>query len=93
MICYTEGQKIMEYLFWCLPFKRTHRKVVIFSTVNSKLSLEIIKRVELFHGIEIFVVLTMRTLHLPIMSWGKRPDELVVNTTLFERMLKQCGGI
>ena len=70
-----------------------HRKPIVITAVNSQLSLEIIELIELMRSIEVFVVLAMGTFNLTIMSGREGSDELVADTTLFERSLKQCGEI
>ena len=42
-------------------------------------------------SIKVFVIFTMRTLDLAVMSWCVWANKLVLNATLFEARLKQCG--
>ena len=84
------GKEGAQNLFWRLPTKRTHRKGVILSAVNSQLLFEIIEGIELMRGIKVFVIFAVRALNLTIVSRSEGTNELVLYTTLFERTLKQC---
>ena len=41
--------------------------------------------------IKIFIILSMGTFHLPIVSWSVYFYELMMNTELSEFVLKDCG--
>ena len=43
-------------------------------------------------SIEVFIIFSVRTLHLAVMTRCVRFDELVSYPTLFEASLKQCGS-
>ena len=90
MICYTETQKIKESRFRRIPVKRPHREVVVFTEMNSKLSLEIIKRIKGMGSVEVFVILTVRAFYLTVMAWSERTDQLMFNLKLLKRTLKEC---
>ena len=57
--------------------------------MNGKLSLKIIKRVELVSGIEIFVVFAAGTLYFTVVTRGEGTNQFVCNLSLFERALKE----
>ena len=63
--------------------------MIVLSAVNSKLLFEIKKRVKFMRSIEIFVIFTVRTLYLAIVTWGERPDELVPNAEFCQLLLEQ----
>ena len=56
------------------PVKRTHRKVIVFSAVNSKLLFKVVKRIKSVSGIKIFVIFTVATLDLAVVprAWALR---------------------
>ena len=89
MICYTEAQKIKESSFRRIPVKRPHREVVIFTEMNSKLSLEITKRIKGMGSVEVFVILTVRAFHLTVMAWSERTDQLMSNIVLLKCLFKE----
>ena len=57
--------------------------------MNSKLVPEVIQRKERMRTIESLLVLTMRTLNLPIMPWCIWPYQFVLNPHLSCCVLKQ----
>ncbi len=75
--------------FWGLPVEWSHRKVVIVSLSDGELFLEVSKTIELVASIEFLVVLSVTAFYLAIMPWRVRPDQLMPNTELFQRFLKQ----
>ena len=50
---------------------------------------EVIKGVELPHGIELFVILSVTTLNLAVVPGGKRPDQLMLDSQLLQCAFKQ----
>lgn len=52
--------------------------------MNSKLLLEIKKRIESMRSIEIFIIFTVRTLDFAIVSGCKRLNELVANAKFLQ---------
>ena len=58
--------------------------MIILSAVNSKLLLEIKKRIESMRSIEIFIIFTVRTLDFAIVSGCKRLNELVANAKFLQ---------
>ena len=89
MISYTEEEKINESIFRRDPVKRTHRKIVVFAKMDSKLGLEIVKRVELVSSVKVFVVFAVRTLYFTVMARSEGTNQFVCNLSLFERALKE----
>ena len=63
--------------------------MIVLSVVNSKLFLEIVKRIECMRGIEIFVIFSVRTLYLAIVPWRERSNELVPDAEFFQLLLKE----
>ena len=53
---------------------------------------KILKRIKSVSGVKIFVIFSVGTLYLAVMSWRVGFDELVSYPTLFEARLKQCGS-
>ena len=90
MICYKKKKKIKESRFRRIPVKRPHREVVVFTEMNSKLSLEIIERIKGMCSVEVFVILTVRAFHLTVMAWSERTDQLMSNIVLLECLFKEC---
>ena len=82
----------MENGFRGEPIKRKHRKVIVTAVMHRKLSFEIVKRIEFVSRIKVFVVFAMGTFDLAVVPRCKRTNQLVVNATLFEGALKQCGA-
>ena len=56
------------------PVEGAHGKTIVLFIPNRKLSLEVIKGIELVRGIEVFVVLAVAPLDLPVVSGGEDPD-------------------
>lgn len=63
--------------------------MIVFSTVNSKLLFEIMKRIKFMRSIEVFVIFAMGAFHLSIMPWRKWLNELVPDTEFFQFLLEQ----
>ena len=56
--------------------------------------MEVLKGIEFVRGVEVFIVLTVATLDLAVVSRGKDLDSLVPNTKFCQRALEQrrsCG--
>ena len=56
---------------------RTHRKRIVPTKMNGKLLFEIFKGIKFLSSIKIFVILSMRSFHLTVMSWGKRANKFM----------------
>ena len=61
--------------------------------MDSKLFLEILKRVKAVAGIKTLLVFSMATLNLSVMTWRVGTDQLVANTQLVSSELKKGGNI
>ena len=64
------------------PVEGTHGKMIVSAFTDSELLFEIIKGIEAVRGIEFFVVLAVRSLHLAIVPRRIRANEFVTNAKL-----------
>ena len=62
---------------------RAHRKGVVAAQVNGELGFKIFKGIELVCGVEVFVVFSMRTFHLPEMVARDTPNLRIAERTEF----------
>ena len=85
------NRKRSEDLLGRAPAKRTHREIVVFPLPKSKLYLEVLERIELVRGIEIFVVLAVAALNLAVVARGEDPDKLVLDAEIVKGLLKERG--
>lgn len=67
-------------------------EIIVFSAVNSKLLFKIFKQIKYMQSIKIFVIFSVRTFNLAIVTGSVWLNELVPYPTLFEASLKQCGS-
>mgnify|MGYP007106089911 CR=1 FL=1 len=63
--------------------------MIVLSAVNSKLLLEIKKRIKFMRRIEVFIIFAVRTLDFAIVPRCKRLNELVANAKFLQFHLKQ----
>ena len=70
------------------PVEGAHGKTIVLFIPNRKLSLEVIKGIELVRGIEVFVVLAVAPLDLPVVSGSEDPDSFMSNTEFLQRSLE-----
>ena len=70
------------------PAEGTHREVVVFALPDNKLLLVVFKGIELVRGIEVFVVLAVAPLDLPVVSGSEDPDSFMSNTEFLQRSLE-----
>ena len=63
--------------------------MVVRSVPTGELSLVILEGVKRMGGIEVFVVLAVTALHLAVVPGRVGPDELVTDTQLDQRRLKE----
>ena len=66
------------------PAQRSNRKAIVLSAVNSKLPLEVRKRIKFMRSIEVFVIFTVRTLDFAIVPGCKGLNELVANAKFLQ---------
>ena len=76
-------------LFRRTPVKRSHRKIIVLTLANSQLFSEIIKGIELMRSIKFFIIFSVTTFNLTIMTWSKRTDEFMSDPQLLECNLKE----
>ena len=57
--------------------------MIVGTLPNSQLLLKILERVKVMRGIEFFIVFTVASLNLSVVSWGIRLNEFVADTKLF----------
>lgn len=62
--------------------KRTNRKMIVFSTVNSSFPFEIIKRIKRMCGIKIFAIFAVRTFNFAAVLLCVRADAFMLYVTL-----------
>lgn len=86
---FAKANESFDIIRGSLPVKRTHRKVIVISVMNSKLLFKIIKRIKPMKSIEIFIIFSVRTLNLAIMTRSIRRNELMLNTIFFKRVFKK----
>ena len=67
--------------------------IVIPAVIHFQLLCEILKGIKRVGGIEAFVVLTVASFHLPIMSGSKRPYDLVPDAVPLQMNLEHRGLI
>ena len=70
------------------PVEGAHGKTIVLFIPNRKLSLEVIKGIELVRGIEVFVVLAVAPLDLPVVSGSEDPYSFMSNTEFLQRSLE-----
>ena len=70
------------------PVEGAHGKTIVLFIPNRKLSLEVIKGIELVRGIEVFVVLAVAPLDLPVVSGSEDSDSFMSNTEFLQRSLE-----
>ena len=83
------GKRIKD-LFRRAPVERTHGEVVVFELPDSKLRPEVLERIKLVRRVEILIILAMAALDLSVMPRREDFNELMSDTELFERFLKEC---
>ena len=66
-------------LFRRTPVKRSHRKIIVLTLANSQLFSEIIKGIELMRSIKFFIIFSVTTFNLTIMSGCSWSNQLVLN--------------
>ena len=71
------------------PVKRSHREAVGAAVVNSELLGKVVQRIKTMAGVKAFLILTMTTLHLAVVSRRVRTNELMSNAQLGSSGLKQ----
>ena len=70
------------------PVEGAHGKTIVLFIPNRKLSLEVIKGIDLVRGIEVFVVLAVAPLDLPVVSGSEDPYSFMSNTEFLQRSLE-----
>lgn len=86
MTCYKKEKKNKTCFGDCQCKRRIGKALPL---ANRRLTLKIRKRIERVRGIELFVIFSVATLYLPIVSGSKRPDSFMLNRKLFQSFLKQ----
>ena len=76
-----------------MPVKWTHRKMVVSTFTDSELFFEIVEGIEAVRSIEFFVVLSMRTLDLAIVTRRANTNQLVPDAKLTKRFFKKRFSI
>ena len=71
------------------PVKRSHREVVGAAVMDSELLGEVIEGVETVIGVKAFLVLSMASFHLAVVTRRVRTDQLMTDTKLSNSFLKQ----
>ena len=73
------------------PVKRSHREVVGAAVMDSELLGEVIEGVETVIGVKAFLVLSMASFHLAVVTRRVRTDQLMImtDTKLSNSFLKQ----
>ena len=92
-ICYTVPEKIIQSIPRGFPTQRSHGESVVFTAVDLELFLEILKRIKGMIGIEILVILTMRTFDFTVMPWRERTYLLMTDPISGQPFLKHCEGL
>ena len=69
--------------------KRAHRHIVRAAEIDSKLSSEIIQRVERMAGIETLLIFSVAALNLAVMSGRVGTDQLVADTEFLRSLLEK----
>ena len=69
--------------------ERTYREMVVDSVPAGKLNLEVLKRIKLMCGVEIFIVLAVTALHFAVVPGRVGPDEFMTDAQLFQCHLKE----
>ena len=68
-----------------MPVERTHGEIVVFSVPDRELLLEVLKGIEFMGSVKVFVVLTVASLDLTVVSGRIRLDEFMPNAELLQR--------
>ena len=69
--------KRIKHRFRRLPVERSHWEIIILPLPYSELFFKVGKGIKLVGSIEFFVIFAVAALHLAIVSWGKRANQLV----------------
>ena len=80
--------EVRKGLLRSAPVEGAHGKTIVLFIPNRTLSLEVIKGIELVRGIEVFVVLAVAPLDLPVVSGSEDPDSFMSNTEFLQRSLE-----
>ena len=84
-MCYTSSENLTvidegtDEVMRRFPRKRSHRKRIVPSVMNSKLLFEIIERKELVSCIKVFIIFSVRAFNFAVMPGSIRANEFVVN--------------
>ena len=75
------------------PAERSHRKVVGAAVVDGKHFSKVVQREKAVAGIEAFLILAVAAFDLAVVAWSIGAYELVADTELSSRILKQSRNI
>lgn len=75
------------------PAKGPHEEVVGALVVNSELFCKVIQGLKAVAGVKPFLILPVAALHLVVMTWCVRTNELMPDTQLGNSGLKQDGQV
>ena len=79
-----------QQLTWALVFQRPHWLVVAPDQVLCQLLIEVFQTAERLPIIEISLVISMTTLHLPVVPWRPRRNQLVLDCQSAQFLIKRA---
>ena len=80
---------MIDYLARRFPIQRAHGEVVVFELPDSKLFPVVLERIKLVRRVEILIILAMAALDLSVMPRREDFNELMPDSELVERFLKE----